>query len=139
MILLIDTCSKYLIIHNMKYHEYKKLFFIINLLYVRNYSIVLNIMTKFYTKHQYIFLILQFILIIHFILRVIQTNTYSYKLMLSGAISNISDHLYHGYIIDFIDINYNDYHIIILNFADLVFFIGIVISFKFNIAEQFKK
>ncbi|QCI25905.1 signal peptidase II [Buchnera aphidicola] len=128
IIILIDIYSKYLVNHYMKYNEYKKIFTFINLLYVKNYGLLLNIYEKIYQKYQYTILILQLILIIYFIYKTFYTSHYySYQCILGATISNTVDRLYHGYIIDFIDINFNDYHVIIFNFSDLIFFIGIIL------------
>jgi len=61
------------------------------------------------------------------------------SLILGGAIGNVLDRLYHGYVIDFLDVFYGTYHWPAFNIADSAIFIGalllIVDSFS-NKAEQ---
>lgn len=135
IIFTIDTLSKFFIIKYFKLYQYKKIFFIINIFYIRNYGLIFNIFNIQYKNYKYLFLILNIILILYFIIQIIYNNSLGYKLILGGTISNIFDRLYHKYIIDFIDINLNNYHIIIFNFADLIILFGIIfilLNFKIN-------
>ena len=47
-------------------------------------------------------------------------------LTISGALSNIIERLYHGFITDFIDLHYNQLHWPSFNLADIYIFIGLV-------------
>lgn len=51
----------------------------------------------------------------------------SFPLIAGGAIGNIIDRLYRGYVIDFIDIHFNNYHYPAFNIADSAIFIGALI------------
>ncbi|MCX4187552.1 signal peptidase II [Methylophaga sp. OBS4] len=51
----------------------------------------------------------------------------SLALILGGAIGNVIDRLYHGYVIDFIDIFYGSYHWPAFNIADSAICIGAVL------------
>lgn len=135
IIFTIDILSKFFIIKYLKLYQYKKIFFIINIFYIRNYNLIFNIFNIKYKNYKYLFLILNIILILYLIIKIIYKNFIGYKLILGGTISNIFDRLYHKYIIDFIDINLNNYHIIIFNFADLFILFGIIfilLNFKTN-------
>lgn len=63
----------------------------------------------------------------------------SLALILGGAVGNVIDRLYHGYVIDFIDIFYGSYHWPAFNIADSAICIGAVLlildSFR-NKTEQ---
>jgi len=52
-------------------------------------------------------------------------------LILSGIISNLIDRLWHGYVIDFIQINFCNFPM--FNVADVLVILGIVILFLFNL------
>ena len=45
-------------------------------------------------------------------------------LILGGALGNLSDRLYHGYVVDFIDVYYRAWHWPTFNIADSAIFIG---------------
>lgn len=59
----------------------------------------------------------------------------SLALILGGAIGNVIDRLYHGYVIDFIDIFYGSYHWPAFNIADSAICIGAVLL----IFDSFRK
>ncbi len=48
-------------------------------------------------------------------------------LILGGALGNLSDRLYHGYVVDFIDVYYRAWHWPTFNVADSAIFIGAVL------------
>ncbi|CAL4042284.1 Lipoprotein signal peptidase [Buchnera aphidicola (Takecallis arundicolens)] len=127
MILIIDIYSKYLIENNITLYENKKFFYIIHLIYIKNYGIAFNVFDLYYIKHKYVFIILYYTLTYFYIITFLNKNHYSYKFILGGSISNIIDRLYHGFIVDFIDIRFKNYSIIIFNFADIMILIGIVL------------
>lgn len=125
VIFLIDYISKLFIIMNFKENEYKKIFYILNILYVRNYGIAFNFLTQ-YKKNDFIFL--NFFIISFLIIQMLQKNEKIYQIIIGGSISNIFDKLYYGFVVDFIDINNNHLHYIIFNFADIMILFGIVIK-----------
>jgi len=48
----------------------------------------------------------------------------AYSLILSGAIGNVADRLIYGYVIDFLDFYYQQWHYPAFNIADSAIFIG---------------
>ena len=59
----------------------------------------------------------------------------AFALILGGAIGNVIDRLIHGYVIDFIDVYYQEYHWPAFNIADSGIFIGVTIL----IIESFRQ
>jgi signal peptidase II len=59
-----------------------------------------------------------------------------YLMILGGGFGNLFDRLYYGSVIDFIDLNYNNFHWFIFNVADMFITIGILILI---ISEFIKK
>ena len=51
----------------------------------------------------------------------------SYLIIVGGGLGNIFDRLYYGAVIDFIDLNYNNFHWFIFNVADIFITIGVLI------------
>ena len=48
-------------------------------------------------------------------------------ILLSGALGNLLDRAQYGYVIDFIDIHYEDYYWPVFNVADSLIFIGVIL------------
>ena len=59
-------------------------------------------------------------------------------IIISGAISNIVDRVFSGYVIDFIYFHYNDFYWPAFNFADIYITIGILVIFT-NVLIKIKK
>lgn len=59
-----------------------------------------------------------------------------YLMILGGGFGNIFDRLYYGSVVDFIDLNYNNFHWFIFNVADMFITIGVLILI---ISEFIKK
>jgi signal peptidase II len=54
---------------------------------------------------------------------------FALALILGGALSNLIDRLLHGYVIDFLDFYYENWHFAIFNIADAAITVGAVIWF----------
>jgi signal peptidase II len=51
---------------------------------------------------------------------------YCFLMIFGGSIGNIFDRLYYSSVIDFIDININNFHWFIFNVADMFIFLGVI-------------
>ena len=51
----------------------------------------------------------------------------SYSLVLGGALGNLYDRIFLGYVIDFIEFHYNDFYWPIFNIADIAISIGVIL------------
>ena len=51
----------------------------------------------------------------------------SYLMIVGGSFGNIFDRLYYSSVIDFIDINYNNFHWFIFNVADIFITLGVML------------
>ena len=51
----------------------------------------------------------------------------SFLMIIGGSLGNIFDRLYYSSVIDFIDINYNNFHWFIFNVADIFISLGVII------------
>ena len=54
-------------------------------------------------------------------------NKISYLMIIGGGAGNIFDRIYYGSVIDFIDLNYENFHWFIFNVADMFITLGILI------------
>jgi len=62
----------------------------------------------------------------------------SLSLILGGAIGNLIDRVRFGYVVDFIDVYYNDWHWPAFNIADSAIFVGAAIMIIFSFREEKK-
>ncbi|ATW02066.1 hypothetical protein CCU22_00455 [Candidatus Legionella polyplacis] len=54
-------------------------------------------------------------------------HSLSISLIIGGGISNFYDRIRFGYVIDYVYINYDKNHNLVLNVADICIFVGIII------------
>ncbi|AHN24629.1 Lipoprotein signal peptidase [Gilliamella apicola] len=52
-------------------------------------------------------------------------ENFSLSLILGGALGNLFDRLYHGFVVDFLDVNFGSWHYPTFNVADCAICIGI--------------
>lgn len=142
IILILDILTKQLIISYLL--ENQSITIIPNffsLTYAKNTGIAFS-----FLEGKVPFIIIMTLIIILIIIKYLKENVYSkleaicYSLVISGALGNLIDRLRYGYVIDFLDFNFFDYHFPIFNLADCAIVIGIIslllISFKESREEK---
>ncbi|QJC35963.1 signal peptidase II [Enterobacteriaceae endosymbiont of Donacia cincticornis] len=133
LLIIIDFLSKTLIIKNIKLYECFYINNYINFIYIRNYGIILEFLKN--KKIIIYFFTVIIILILFYIKHLLKNkNIYlSYNLIISGILGNLIDRIYHGFVIDFINLHIFNYQFPIFNFADILIFIGFIFILKNNI------
>lgn len=136
IILISDLESKQLVINYLSLYELKTVLPIFNIFYINNYGGIFGIFSDRKTW-QYWFFIISNITTIIIIFKIIHASikynlnhNLSYILIVSGAISNLSDRILHGFIIDFIDLHIQNWHFATFNIADISIFIGSILLLK---------
>jgi signal peptidase II len=131
-IFLLDQISKYLVIEHFNQS--------LNQTYVVNSFLSFNLIWNdgiafgllrsnnqlFYNLITILILVI-LIFIIRLSLKARGLEKISYFMILGGGLGNIFDRYYHGSVIDFIDLNYKNFHWFIFNIADIFISIGIII------------
>ena len=129
---IIDQVSKNFIKSNiLVINSGLKIFEGFNIVYVENKGVSFGIFAEYSITF---FLGVLSILISAYIVFLIlkskdSTERQSLALILGGALGNGFDRMIYGYVVDFIDIYYHDYHWPAFNFADSFITIGAVIFF----------
>lgn len=126
IILGLDILTKGMLIRHFRLHETQGIFPGLSLTYVRNYGAAFGL----FFGHRWPlagFAALISIVIMRILYRTprseIDQNT-AFSLILGGALGNLFDRLYHGYVIDFLDFYLKDWHYPAFNLADSAICIG---------------
>ncbi len=142
VVLIIDIFSKYWIFNNLDLYKTKQILSILNLFHVHNYGVAFSLLS-YQTIWNRIFLSMLNIVIILLIFKeILKAKQKMEKLALcfiiSGAIGNLIDRIYYGFVIDFIDIHINTWHFATFNISDCSIMIGtlIYIQNKYNIFKK---
>ena len=65
----------------------------------------------------------------------------AYALIIGGALANMTDRLYHGFVVDFLDFYWQIYHYPVFNVADIAICVGaglLIIDYLKNERKQVK-
>ena len=114
--------------------------FFIDITHIHNYGVSFGLLSG--VVHPSILIIIG-LLVVFFIYYLMIGSTdyleeFGLLIILSGAISNIIDRIYNGYVVDFIYIHYKDFYWPAFNFADIYITIGIMMIL-INILIKIKK
>ena len=130
LIVIIDQISKFIV------HKYMNLYDSINIIphlldftYIRNEGIAFGI----YFEGGKIFFIILPIFITIYLFYLLKNDEFQDKqsqialyLIIAGAIGNIIDRIFRGYVVDFIDFHINGLHWYVFNVADTSVTIGLI-------------
>ncbi|QJC33158.1 signal peptidase II [Enterobacteriaceae endosymbiont of Donacia clavipes] len=121
----IDIISKNYIIKYIKLYDSYYIKSYLNFTYLKNYGIIFGFFSNYFNN---ILLIINIIILsmIFFFIKY-KDNILSYNFIISGILGNLINRINYGFVIDFIDLHINNYHLPIFNIADTLIFIGIFI------------
>lgn len=135
--LLADIITKQLVQKHLIEHQSLQLLpNFLSITFVKNKGVAFSILDGFMP----LIIIITTIIII-FILKYISTikrnnlENISYGLILGGALGNLIDRIFYGYVIDFIDIKIINYNYPIFNLADTLIVIGVVLILINNLKK----
>ncbi len=130
LVIVLDQASKYWILQNFALHEGMAVWPHFNLIYVRNTGAAFSFLADAGGWQRWFFLVLSVVVSL-VLIRWIWTLPPKQKLLafalamiLGGALGNAWDRLAYGYVIDFLDVYYNDAHWPAFNVADSAITIG---------------
>lgn len=146
MVFLLDIGSKYLVVKSIGYGWENRIellpFF--NLLYVHNYGAAFSFLSDASGWQRWFFSLIALGVsgILIYWMRNLSASekmpNIAYALIIGGALGNLFDRLYYGYVIDFLDVYIGKYHWPAFNFADAAICIGAVLI-VFDSVKQAKK
>ncbi len=133
LVLVLDQASKWVISHDMQLYQSIPVLPGFRLTYVHNTGAAFSFLSEAGGWQRWLFALLA--LLISAVLTVwlmrLKSNeklmAVSLSLILGGAIGNLVDRLLYGYVIDFIDVYYQDWHWPAFNIADSAICVGVVL------------
>ncbi|TCJ94013.1 signal peptidase II [Volucribacter psittacicida] len=127
---VIDLASKYAVVTRFQLFESVNILPIFNLTYVRNYGAAFSFLANHSGWQKFFFIGIALVislLLIYWLAKNSRQqylqNT-AYALVIGGALGNMFDRLYHGFVVDFLDFYWDIYHYPVFNFADVFICVG---------------
>lgn len=127
VVFIIDIASKFYILDRFELFETVNLLPFFSITYVRNIGAAFSIF-----EGQRVMLAAIALVISTVIVYMLYRNNRSQKLenlslsmILGGALGNLFDRLYHGFVVDFLDVNFGNWHYPTFNIADCAICVGI--------------
>ena len=130
LIVILDQLSKFIVHSTMNlYDSFQVIPYLLNFTYIRNEGIAFGI---YFEGAETIFIVLP-ILITIYLFYLLKNEEFQDKfsqialfLIIAGAVGNIIDRIFRGYVVDFIDFHLNGMHWYVFNIADSSVTIGLI-------------
>lgn len=121
LVFILDIASKFAVMRSMELYDSIRIMPHFSLTYVRNYGAAFSLFWQ-----QRTFLIVIAAVIALFIVFTLyrnsnkdKVNSLAFSLVLGGALGNVFDRLYHGFVVDFFDVVILGWHYPTFNVADI--------------------
>jgi len=129
LIVVADRWTKVLVVEHLPYLSSIDITPCLSIVHARNYGGAFGFLSQ-HSAATYIFLVFPIVIIaglLYYLLRYRHTATVTFSLacILGGAVGNMYDRLRYGYVTDFIDVYYKQYHWPAFNVADVCISFGI--------------
>lgn len=127
---VLDLWSKYLVVQHFELYQSVNILPIFNLTYVRNYGAAFSFLADHGGWQKYFFIILAIgisLMLAYFMWKneaSQKLQNSAYALIIGGALANMTDRIYHGFVVDFFDFYWDIYHYPVFNVADIAICIG---------------
>ena len=130
LIVILDQLLKFIVHFTMNlYDSFQVIPYLLNFTYIRNEGIAFGI---YFEGAETIFIVLP-ILITIYLFYLLKSEEFQDKfsqialfLIIAGAVGNIIDRIFRGYVVDFIDFHLNGMHWYVFNIADSSVTIGLI-------------
>lgn len=128
--LVADLASKYVVVQNFQLYESMNILPFFNLTYARNTGAAFSFLADHAGWQKYFFIVLALAIsamLIYFLRKnsaAQKLQNAAYALIIGGALGNMADRAYHGFVVDFFDFYWRDWHYPIFNVADIAICIG---------------
>ena len=141
LIFFLDRISKYYILKLSGLENTLNIsvtsFLNFNLVFNRGVAFgLLSVDETFYYNVITIIIILITLIVLIMALKTSDIEKLGFSMIFGGSLGNIFDRLYYSAVIDFIDININNIHWFIFNFADIFITTGVILLILFEIFKK---
>ncbi|WP_032093431.1 MULTISPECIES: signal peptidase II [Pasteurellaceae] len=125
-----DLASKYLVVTRFELYESVPVLPLFNLTYVRNPGAAFSFLATHSGWQQYFFILLAIaisLMLVYFLYKndaCQRLQNSAYALIIGGALANMADRAYHGFVVDFLDFYWRDWHYPVFNVADIAICVG---------------
>ena len=138
-LVIVDLLSKFFVFNYIDLYRFIKITHFLDITHIHNFGISFGLFANVIPAWV---LIILGLFIVGFIFYLMKTSSDSLEkwglfIVISGAIANIIDRIFNGYVIDFIYFHYNDFYWPAFNFADIYITIGIIMII-INIIKKLK-
>ena len=128
VLVVFDLLSKKIVFDSIDLHTFISLTFFLDLTHIHNFGVSFGLFSGLISPR---LLIILGLLVVGFIFYLMKSASdtfeeWSLLIIISGALSNIIDRIFNGYVIDFIYFHYKDFFWPTFNFADIYITIGII-------------
>ncbi|HBZ15075.1 signal peptidase II [Pantoea sp. NPDC088449] len=130
VVIAIDFGSKMWVINNMMLHETQPLMPFLNLFYAHNYGAAFSFLADKGGWQRWFFAGIAIAIVVALLVMMYRNRAankltnIAYALIIGGALGNLFDRSYHGFVVDFIDFYVGDWHFATFNIADCAICIG---------------
>ncbi|MFC2435201.1 MAG: signal peptidase II [Aggregatibacter sp.] len=127
---LLDLLTKYIVVQKFDLYESVNVLPVFNLTYVRNYGAAFSFLADHdgWQKYFFILLAIGISLMLAYFMKKNRANqtlqNAAYALIIGGALANMVDRAYNGFVVDFFDFYWDIYHYPVFNVADIAICIG---------------
>ena len=127
---LLDLLTKYIVVQKFDLYESVNILPVFNLTYVRNYGAAFSFLADHdgWQKYFFILLAMGISLILAYFMKKNRADQIlqnaAYALIIGGALANMADRAYNGFVVDFFDFYWDIYHYPVFNVADIAICIG---------------
>jgi signal peptidase II len=132
-VLVIDQLTKQVVDTSMQLHETIELIPFFQLTYMRNEGAAFSFLSGAGGWQRWFFIglaVIASVFICFWLKRLANTQRWeaiAWALVLGGALGNLIDRILYGYVIDFLDVYYGDWHWPAFNVADSAITLGVIL------------
>ena len=127
---ILDLLTKYIVTQNFELYESVNILPIFNLTYARNTGAAFSFLANHDGWQKYFFIVLAMVIsaVLVYFLKKNSTSqklqNSAYALIIGGALANMVDRAYNGFVVDFLDFYWQNWHYPTFNVADIAICIG---------------
>ena len=131
VVFFIDLLTKYIVTQNFELYESVNVLPIFNLTYARNTGAAFSFLADHSGWQKYFFIVLALVIsaVLVYLLRKNSAQqklqNSAYALIIGGALANMADRAYNGFVVDFFDFFWREWHYPVFNVADIAICVGV--------------